>query len=128
MRVDGKIIATSWDDLTDDNGILVPIMLNEFGNVPWENTAGQSLAWTNVGLGGLPLSDAPGYSCNAWTSSDHEWPNFGNVGDAKEADKVVMAGDYLHIIWTDAFFFPLNSELCSSQNRLYCFQQHEGAE
>jgi hypothetical protein len=96
--VDGTMIATSWEDLTDGD-ILAPIDVTETGVRGISN-----YVWTNVSATGESTDSD---DCNAWT--DGTWDNYGEFGYSARSDS----------IWTERFVLPVK---CGRWHHLYCFQ------
>jgi hypothetical protein len=94
VLVDGTVIASSWDDLTDGE-LSAPIELDETGQRP----SSPELAWTAVNTDGTP-ADA---DCEGWLNGSHS----ARVGCLLES-----------AAWTACFEFQ-----CSLSARLYCFEQ-----
>lgn len=103
--VDGRLIAADKADLLD--GYLIqPINRTEYGAVP---AAGTVTVYTGTNNKGLHTND---YSCNNWTTDFLYNP--------------ATLGFYTYSIlyWTDTRkSISYSNSTCSSQRRLYCFEQ-----
>ena len=99
-RVDGKDIAKTWADLVDGS-ILYPINVNE------KNAAvAQWDVWTGTSSNGTSLE----VDCAGWLTSAG-FPNTGYEGRNNATNSN----------WTNTGL--INASLCSTSQRLYCFQQ-----
>ena len=104
MLVDGTIIATNWDDLTDGR-LLHGIDLTATGVLTWEGV------WTNTkfhdgspyNIYGNPAED----SCNEWTSASGN--HLGAFGSSYNSGPE----------WTQVGFTP--NVQCSNLLHFYCF-------
>lgn len=108
ISTSGDIIALSYDDLTDGSPILETIDHNEFGVF----IAGQKDVWTNVNTSGERFIDAPADGlrrCLNWSSTTGK----GAVGFAEVTSTE----------WTVAGDDQFGVVDCTSNNRLYCFEQ-----
>lgn len=101
IRVDGEIVANSYDDLTDGSDLNRAINLTEAGV---GGALSPNQVWTSTGDDG-EQQVAPD-NCNGWTN-----------------DTAAFNGDYglksaISGSWTGA-----GSRACNLDSRLYCFQQ-----
>ena len=99
LLVDGTIVATDWDDLTDGS-LLVPINISETGEVRSVEV------WSNVAADGTQLGPDPSDSCNDWNESLATFD--GNTGSSTETGPG----------WTNH-----SNDTCDQQNALYCVGQ-----
>ena len=107
LRLDGVMVASSWDDLVDGT-ILSHIEVDENGDHPSVGISPTSRkSWTGTHFGGTsstPLPDA-GQNCSGWTVNSAASGWVGNFQD-------------LAVSWT------LGSQpICSRFLHLYCFEQ-----
>jgi hypothetical protein len=107
VRIDGVVVANSWDDLTDGT-IDNPIFAMEDGS-PVPPPSGNVPIWTNTAADGTVVSEEP-RNCANWASADATL-----TGRLGMADPIV----------TDQNWTELGSvQFCDFENaRLYCFQQ-----
>jgi len=113
--VDGTLIASSWEQLTDGT-LLAPISVDEFGQqvplVPIPSGTESGAVWTNVQTSGKSRSQFPegnpdssvDFHCYDWTRLD----TTGNTGKSYATSSA----------WTGEVRFA-----CESTLRLYCFEQ-----
>jgi cysteine-rich repeat protein len=99
-RVDGPDIAKSWADLVDGS-ILAPINVNES-----KVAVGQFDVWTGTSTNGTSLE----VDCAGWLTSNG-FPDTGYEGRNNATN-----GN-----WTNTGL--INGSVCSTKQRLYCFQQ-----
>lgn len=103
VRVDGRVVAEDWDDLTD--GVLTHLIeLDERGMVISDGGA----AWTGTSYDGTPTAD--GADCEGWTVETFE--GRGAIG-AYDDDEF---GAWSH--WDNVGPFP-----CQNPFHLYCFER-----
>lgn len=107
VRVDGKVVAEGWADLTDGD-LLAPISIDEYGN-PGDSVlvcVGQE-TWSNTAPDGTAATDR---SCENWTL------------DGAQATSEVGFWDASDASWTHA---PMLCGLvsCGSALPIYCFEQ-----
>lgn len=104
VLVNGLVIATSWEDLTDGS-LAWPLAADEHGVSPigddWICTGGE--VWSNTTATG----DRVAASCNDWTTNTAA----GSVGNITQKDAR----------WTHDSACP--SVICSSRLRFYCVEQ-----
>jgi hypothetical protein len=110
VRIDGAMIATSWDDLTDGT-LLHPIEVDEQGGRPSPlSILIPAHAWTNTHPSGEAVFTVvpPGLmsNCADWTTNDNSV-----VGRAG----FITSTDFL---WSNA-----NGRRCDRAIPLYCFEQ-----
>jgi len=98
IRTDGKPIADSWTDLTD-NKLLNPISVDEFGD-PVNTDEGPEV-WTGTGANGL----INGPTCGTFWDDKNLTARVGNLTKTDAT-------------WTDS-----TTRECSILRRLYCFSQ-----
>jgi hypothetical protein len=109
VRIDGVMVAVSWDDLTDGT-VLQPIEVDEQGGRPgidpgsdqvWTGTlADGTVAIAGAGAGGGILT------CDGWTSpAENVGGRQGFLNDTGRA-------------WTDG-----NTPNCDASRPIYCFEQ-----
>jgi len=103
----GTTIANNWAGLTSGT-LLAGISLNELGAAV---TAGTNV-WTNVNTDGTAKNSGSSstYNCTGWSNGTAQHGNDGLTGSATSTWTVTGASD-----------------LCSTANRLYCFQQDGGS-
>jgi hypothetical protein len=102
-RVDGAVIATDWDDLTD-GALKVPLIITQFGD---ELRSGDlTSTWSHTRTDGSAVESDR--TCQNWTCSFDCDDEEGDTGQSTQSDAR----------WTD-----LGSIQCSAPRRLYCFQQ-----
>lgn len=99
ILVDGTMVATDWDDLTDGT-LLAPIDIDETGGVH-----SGDFAWTNVNTDGSLTSAVTTEQCQGWTVT--------NVGG--KLGQVDTAG----ALWTG----PDGVGGCVGVHHIYCFGQ-----
>ena len=102
-RVDGQIVAYSWDDLITPKtgGIYLqnPININESGI-----SEGDVFVWTNTRPNGEIISSVN--HCDNWTEADFSlWASGGTTGETGSN-------------WTVG-----TGKTCNGLGRLYCFEQ-----
>lgn len=102
VRIDGVMVAVSWDDLTDGT-LLHPIEVDEQGGRPGINNS--QLVWTGTDADGTANSAGRG-TCNDWTVTSD--PNGGRQGNLTAIDRD----------WTTQ-----SSTGCENTNPIYCFEQ-----
>ena len=116
VRVDGAMIAASWDDLTDTT-LLARIEVDETGGHPLKQAieSGSSTIiniWTNTTPTGLSVSASSPtpaqFSCQEWTSDSNERSTTG----------ALELGPYVDTHWTQRYIAH-----CDLSARLYCFEQ-----
>jgi cysteine-rich repeat protein len=99
-KVDGTIIATSWDDLTDGT-ILATINTSEYGG------SGTTYPYVWTGTLGNGSNFPTYYTCNDWTTSASNIHGVvGNINNTNTGWTTYTAGYY-----------------CNNLFRLYCFEQ-----
>lgn len=98
-RLDGKIVASSWDDLTDGE-LMYGIYVSE------KKTNINKLVWTNTNIIGNSKSSSTTTTCGNWRDATT------TVTARAGATYLVENG------WTDS-----NSPSCASQAHLYCVEQ-----
>lgn len=101
VRVDGEVIATNWDDLTDGT-LAVPITINEFGD---EHNPALSDVWSHTRTDGSAV--ASDHHCQDWTCS-FDCDEEGGQGSSNASNAA----------WTDS-----GSIQCPAPRLFYCFQQ-----
>lgn len=113
VRVDGKIVAQDWADLTDGS-ILDEIVISANGtNMHVADPDGLEHAWTNTSVDGTRAgAGLPSAACNDFTSADYTLEPV-TTGHAFTYDGWDAPKD-----WTDA-----STNGCDAENFLYCFQQ-----
>lgn len=101
VRLDGQVIATDWDDLTD-GALALPITITQFG-VPLDQALTDT--WSHTAPDGSAI---PGdLHCQDWTST---------ASGEKGAQGSALQNDAR---WTELE----NGAVCQAPRRLYCFQQ-----
>jgi hypothetical protein len=101
-RLDGRIVADNWADLTDGT-LDASISLTEFGTP----ITGFAYVWTNTKKDGSVESVSTIQNCNNWTSASSG--NQGLIGRATEATSY----------WTTGW----GTSNCASTAHLYCIEQ-----
>jgi cysteine-rich repeat protein len=109
VRVDDAVIALDWEDLAEDDDLLAPILLTEFGEAPQATIYPPScvfedliVVWTDTSVLGKLFN--PETSCSEWKGTQGE----GSVGLANTNDSG----------WTQACKVP-----CTTMAPIYCFEQ-----
>ena len=103
VRIDGVMVAVSWDDLTDGT-LLQPIEVDEQGGRPGIDPSSDRV-WTGTAADGTAFVGG-GSSCNGWTSTtDSGEGRQGNLTDTGRT-------------WTEQV-----SEGCDEMFPIYCFEQ-----
>jgi len=103
VRIDGVMVAVSWEDLTDGT-LLQPIEVDEQGGRPGIDTNSQ-LVFTGTDADGTAFSLGSA-SCNDWTVTSD--PGGGREGNLTATDRD----------WT-----TLTSTGCDAKRPIYCFEQ-----
>ena len=116
VRLDGVMVASSWDDLTDGT-ILAPIEVNELGGRPNVDPSLGGLTikvvWTGTDFDGTSSLQAT-RNCLNWTTAQGDLNQLGGVGGLTEQ---------IGIRWT-VFGSDGGSRRCESgPHHLYCFEQ-----
>ncbi len=107
-RVDGVMVATDWDDLTDGT-LAASIDLDENGVSHARSGWGSSeLVWTNTATDGTAIGTGTGATCDDWTLSNNTSGSKGGILDQSNSD------------WS---YSPIFTAYCSDKKRLYCIQQ-----
>lgn len=107
-RLDGKIVANNWVDLTDGN-LVNPIRVNEYGVE--KETSSNLQVWTNTKVDGSIIDTLN--TCDNWTNSS----------TTTHVAKIGWSGAN-YSVWTN-----FQQIYCSSNNAgagLYCFEQTSG--
>lgn len=106
VRVDGALIANSWDDLVDGE-LIFSLDVTEVGENPPDSTSqcGPQAVWTNTGPDGHGISS--GSSCDNWTDTSSTSSAWGNHGSPNN-----------WAIWCSG-----GTIACQTASPLYCFQQ-----
>jgi hypothetical protein len=102
--VEGSIVATDWDDLTDGR-IKHSINITATGDLMTNR-----VVWTNTNYDGTPLNrsaDPSEDSCNQWSSE--EAGKLGTLGSCQKTD--------------DKWTWTKRGVSCNSPSLLYCFEQ-----
>ena len=99
QRVDGVVVANNFTELTSSQGIISPILIDQYGN----GVQGSPDTWT-----GEPRDPSRfGDNCSNWTEGGFA---SGTTGDRRQAGP----------------FWDVNgSTECFVPNHLYCFEQPE---
>jgi len=115
--VDETVVADNWVDLTDSD-IKVPINLDEYGNVvvlnenPLPGDADNAGAWTATSWDGTRfiIYDEKNIGCDEWTNGSSQ---------AQDEIQGMFGLPYAtSASWSSGLIWG-----CSSQQRLYCFEQ-----
>jgi hypothetical protein len=104
-RVDGVVLAVSWEDLTDGT---IANALNIMDN--GASAGNNALIWTNVAKDGT--ADSPVNNCLNWGTSTAG--QLGNYGNAATTDAT----------WTSSAALTPSAISCGNAYHLYCFQQN----
>lgn len=104
VRVDGTLVASGWNDLTDGH-LLAPINITETGGT----LPDYGYVWAATSADGHLPTDAALMTCNSWRTAAN-YPFYGRIG---------FSADFGSPMWTNSS----SALTCNERCHIYCIEQ-----